>query len=75
MASFANRLNTLIAGKPAKAKMPEQDLQYFRDKIVNAAALKRKTPQAAGSNAQTQVAGKAIASAFKNAKTFGMPGK
>lgn len=60
---------------PAKARIPERDLSKMRDMVIGAAAAKRKAPQAAGSNAQTQSYGKAMNSAFKNTKTFGMPTK
>ncbi len=60
---------------PAKARIPERDLSRMRDMVVNMAAAKRKAPQAAGGNAQTQSYGKAMNSAFKNTKTFGMPNK
>lgn len=58
----------------SKAKMPEKDLNFFRNKIVGMAAAKRK-PQAAGSNAQTTSYGKAMKSAMQNTSTFGMPSK
>lgn len=56
----------------SKVKMPEKDLNFFRDKIVGMAAAKRK-PQAAGSNPQTTSYGKAMKSAMQSTKVFGMP--
>ncbi len=74
----AMALKNKVAPKPklvSTGKMPEQDLQYFRNKIVNAAARKRAgAGTATGGNTQTAAYGKAMNSAFKNTKTFGVPG-
>ncbi len=64
-------LKAAKAGKTAMAatKIPERDLSGMRDSVLAAAAKKR------GTNAQTTAYGKAMNSAFKNTKVFGMPGK
>lgn len=74
---FSKILNKVSPQKkaPAPAKMPEKDLEYFRSKVINAAAAKRSTPPTTSSGTQPNAYGKAMASAFKNTKTFGMPGK
>lgn len=73
MALFAQKKAQLASkGVAPKVKMPEKDMQYFRDKIVGMAAAKRK-PQVAGSNAQTTSYGNAMKSAMSSTQTYGKP--
>lgn len=62
--------------KAAPARIPERDFPRMREMVMKAAAAKRTTkPDMAGTSPQRNAYGKAMQSAFKNTKTFGMPGK
>lgn len=58
-----------------KARIPDRDLSSMRDTVITKAAAKRSTkPVMDDGNAQTKAYGKAMQGAFKNTKTFGIPG-